>query len=80
VLKINNGEIGIIGGLMQDVTNQNTQGVPVLSKLPLIGDLFSYRDNKYTKTELVIFLRPVVVKDASLSGDLRDYQVYLPTP
>ncbi|MEN8186805.1 MAG: hypothetical protein ABFR05_06720, partial [Bacteroidota bacterium] len=33
VLKINNGEIGIIGGLMQDVTNQNTQGVPVLSKL-----------------------------------------------
>ncbi|MEN8215611.1 MAG: pilus (MSHA type) biogenesis protein MshL [Pseudomonadota bacterium] len=80
VLKINNGEIGIIGGLMQDVTNQNTQGVPVLSKLPLIGELFSYRDNKYTKTELVIFLRPVVVKDASLSGDLHEYQVYLPTP
>jgi len=50
----------------------------VLSQLPLIGDLFRYRDDKYTKTELVIFLRPVVVKDASLSGDLRDYQVYLP--
>ena len=37
VLKINNGDIAIIGGLMEDVIDQKTQGVPVLSKLPLIG-------------------------------------------
>jgi MSHA type pilus biogenesis protein MshL len=80
ILKINNGDIAVIGGLMQDVTEQNTRSIPVLSQIPLIGDLFSYRDNKYTKTELVIFLRPVVVKEASLSGDLRNYQVYLPNP
>ncbi len=80
ILKINNGDVAVIGGLMQDASDQKTQGVPVLSQLPLIGDLFSYRDDKYTKTELVIFLRPVVVKDASLSGDLRDYRVYLPNP
>jgi len=78
ILRINNGDVAIIGGLMQDTTNQNTQGVPVLSQLPLIGDLFSYRDDKYEKTELVIFLRPIIVKEASLSGDLRDYRVYLP--
>jgi MSHA type pilus biogenesis protein MshL len=78
LLRINNGDVAIIGGLMQDTTNQNTQGVPVLSQLPLIGDLFSYRDDKYEKTELVIFLRPIIVKKASLSGDLRDYRVYLP--
>jgi general secretion pathway protein D len=78
ILKINDGDVAIMGGLMQDVTDKNTQGVPVLSQLPLIGDLFRYRNDKYTKTELVIFLRPVVVKEASLSGDLRDYQVYLP--
>ncbi len=77
VLKVNNSEMVIIGGLMEDSTQKNTQGVPFLSKLPLIGDLFSYRDDKYTQTELVIFLRPIVVKDA---GDLRDYQVYLPEP
>jgi len=77
VLKVNNGEMVIIGGLMEDSTQKNTQGVPFLSKLPLIGDLFSYRDDKYTQTELVIFLRPIVVKDA---GDLREYQVYLPEP
>jgi general secretion pathway protein D len=80
IMKINNGDIAVIGGLMQDVTDQNTRSIPVLSQIPLIGDLFSYRDDKYTKTELVIFLRPVVVKEASLSGDLRDYQVYLPNP
>jgi general secretion pathway protein D len=80
ILKINNGDVAVIGGLMQDFTDQKTQGIPVLSQLPLIGDLFSYRDDKYTKTELVIFLRPVVVKEASLSGDLRNYQVYLSNP
>jgi general secretion pathway protein D len=80
IMKINNGDIAVIGGLMQDVTDQNTRSIPVLSQIPLIGDLFTYREDKYTKTELVIFLRPVVVKEASLSGDLRDYQVYLPNP
>ena len=78
ILRINNGEIAIIGGLMEDVINNNTQGVPLLSKLPLIGNLFSYRQKKYTKTELIIFLRPIVIKNASLSGDLREYKRYLP--
>ncbi len=80
ILKINNGDIAVIGGLMEDVIDQKKKGVPVLSQLPLIGDLFSYRDDNYAKTELVIFLRPVVVKEASLSGDLQDYRVYLPNP
>ena len=78
ILKINNNDIAIIGGLMQDITDNNMQGIPLLSQLPVIGSLFNYRDDKYTKTELVIFLRPVVVKEASLTGDLRDYQAYLP--
>jgi len=78
ILRINNSEIAIIGGLMEDVIDKKTQNVPLLSKLPLIGDWFSYRNNKYTKTELVIFLRPIIIKNASLSGDLREYKRYLP--
>jgi MSHA type pilus biogenesis protein MshL len=78
ILKINNGEIAIIGGLMQDTTDQNKNSVPWLSQLPVVGDLFSYRNDQYIKTELVIFLRPIVVKQASLSGDLQDYRIYLP--
>jgi general secretion pathway protein D len=78
ILKVNNGDIAVLGGLMQDSVDQGRAGIPVLSKLPMVGDLFSYRDDKYEKTELIIFLRPVVVKEASLEGDLRDYQAYLP--
>jgi general secretion pathway protein D len=80
VLRINNGDIAIMGGLMQDTTSQQRTGVPVLSQLPLVGDLFSYRNDEYTKTELVIFLRPVVIKQASVDGDLSDYRTYLPSP
>ncbi|MEZ5673556.1 MAG: pilus (MSHA type) biogenesis protein MshL [Thiotrichaceae bacterium] len=79
VLRVNNGNVAIIGGLMEDNTTQNKTGVPLLSDLPLVGDLFSYRDEQYTKTELVIFLRPIVVKDASIQGDLKEYQSHLPT-
>jgi general secretion pathway protein D len=78
ILKVNNSDIAIIGGLMQDSTRQNKQGVPVLSQLPLIGDLFSYRNDNYAKSELIIFLRPTVIKDASVSGDLHNYRRYLP--
>ncbi|MDD2814978.1 MAG: pilus (MSHA type) biogenesis protein MshL [Thiotrichaceae bacterium] len=81
ILKVANGDIAIIGGLMQDTIDQRNDGVPTLSRLPLIGDLFSYRNDSYSKTELVIFLRPVVIKNASLnSPELRDYQRYLPDP
>lgn len=80
ILKVNSGEVAVIGGLMEDKTNRNTDGVPVLSSLPTVGDLFSYRNDNYTKTELLVFLRPVVIKDASLNGDLRDYRRYLPNP
>ncbi len=79
ILKINNGDIAIIGGLMQDTAEQNKISVPVLSELPLVGDLFSYRDDSYKKTELVIFLRPVVIKEASVTDDLKEYKKYLPS-
>ncbi|MCK5718536.1 MAG: pilus (MSHA type) biogenesis protein MshL [Thiomargarita sp.] len=78
ILKMNNGEIAVIGGLMQDVISNNRTGIPILSHLPLIGDLFSYRDDVYEKTELIIFIRPIVADQASLATDLRKYQIYLP--
>lgn len=80
ILKISNGNIAIIGGLMQDDIKQNKDGIPVLSDLPLIGDVFSYRNDLYNKIELIIFIRPIIIKEASLSGDLEDYRDYLPTP
>jgi general secretion pathway protein D len=78
LLKISNGDTAIIGGLMQDVTNNQNTGIPILSNIPWLGKLFSYEDDKREKSELVIFIRPVVVKQASLNGDLSEYRQYLP--
>jgi MSHA biogenesis protein MshL len=78
MLKVRSGNVAIIGGLMQDSIGQDKKGIPGLSKLPLIGDAFSYRDDQYRKTELAIFLRPVVIKDADLNTDMKPYRVFLP--
>lgn len=77
VLKVNSGDTAVIGGLMQDQINKQQSGIPILSSIPLLGSLFSYQDDEYVKSELVIFIRPVVVHDASLTGDLKEYQKYL---
>lgn len=77
VLKVNNGDTAVIGGLMQDQINKRQTGVPILSSIPFLGALFSYQDDEYVKSELVIFIRPVVVHNASLDGDLKEYRKYL---
>lgn len=77
MLKVDDSETAVIGGLMQDQINKENRGVPFLSSIPLLGALFSYTEERYVKSELVIFIRPVVIEDASLDGDLSDYKKYL---
>ena len=79
IMKVNSGQIAVMGGLMQDSVDNKKDAIPVLGSVPVIGSLFSYRNEAASKTELVIFLRPVVVKDASLAGDFRDYRYMLPS-
>jgi len=80
ILKVDSGHIAVIGGLMQDSLRQGSDAVPGVSKLPVVGDLFNYRDDKYVKSELVIFLRPLVIKEANLNGDFKEYRRYLNNP
>jgi len=80
ILTINSGDTAVIGGLMQDTINDKSQGVPILSSIPLIGGLFRYDDDIREKSELIIFIRPVVIHHASLRGDLSEYQKFLPKP
>ncbi|MDQ3564299.1 MAG: pilus (MSHA type) biogenesis protein MshL [Pseudomonadota bacterium] len=78
VLQINNGQIAVLGGLMQDSVEQDSNSIPLLSDIPLLGDsLFRSRSNAYEKSELVIFLRPLVIRNPSLEGDLAGYRSYL---
>ena len=78
ILKVYSGQIAILGGLMQDSLETSNTGLPGLSRLPGIGNLFSYRDDTTSKTELIVFIRPVVVKQPSLDGDLQPYREFLP--
>jgi len=78
LLQVSNKQMVVMGGLMQNKVKKNNVGVPILSSLPIIGDLFSYRDEEFTKTELVIFIRPTVIKSGGLGVDLEAYRDYLP--
>ncbi len=78
LMKVPSGQIAVMGGLMQDSVDNLKDGIPLLSSVPVIGDLFSFRNETSTKTELVIFMRPVVIKDASVNGDYRNYRDLLP--
>ena len=78
ILKIDNNQIAVLGGLMQDEMNNLTDAVPGLSGIPLAGELFKQRNDTTAKTELVIFLRPMVIKNASIDGDFSAYSNLLP--
>ena len=79
ILQVPSGNTVILGGLMQDEITNTSNGIPGISKVPVIGNAFKARDDNTTKTELVIFLRPTVIPNASLESDeLQSYKQYLP--
>ena len=78
ILKVSSGDIAVMGGLMQESVSDNTDAVPGPASLPFVGGLFKYRNDSAKKSELVIFLRPVVIKDASLEGDYSGFKKLQP--
>ncbi len=61
---VDNGQIVVLGGLMQDSLSDGVGKVPLLGDLPVIGNLFKYNTRNRSKTNLMIFLRPIIVRDA----------------
>ena len=79
LLQLKSGNTAILGGLMQDEIFKNTDKVPGLSDIPGVGKVFTGKNDANRKTELVIFLRPTVITNASLESDeLLTYKQYLP--
>lgn len=78
IIRVNSGQIAVLGGLMQDEVSNLSDGIPLLDDIPFAGNAFKNRNDTKTKTELVIFLRPIVIKDASLNGDYSDFRSNLP--
>lgn len=60
---VNDGEIVVLGGLMSDDLTEGVSKVPVLGDVPLLGNLFRSRTTRKVKTNLVVFLHPVILKD-----------------
>jgi len=65
---VDDGQIVALGGLMQDDTRASVDKVPLLGDLPLIGSLFRYDTRRQAKTNLMVFLRPVVIRDSAAYG------------
>ena len=61
IVKARNGEIVVLGGLMQTTNSEEVSKVPLLGDIPLLGELFTNRRNRQEKKELVILLKPTVV-------------------
>jgi general secretion pathway protein D len=79
VLQLVSGQTAILGGLMTDDIQRNTDQIPGLGNIPRIGEAFQFRNDAVVKTELVIFIRPVLVRDPTLdSEELRHLRKFLP--
>ncbi|MDR3450244.1 MAG: secretin N-terminal domain-containing protein [Alphaproteobacteria bacterium] len=73
VIQLHSGEIAVMGGLMQDSSINQDQGVPFLDDIPYVGNLFKTRDNQGKTSELVILLRATIAdqpKPDKADGDL----------
>ena len=60
---VENGQILVLGGLIDDKLDQGASKVPLLGDVPLLGSLFRYRNTTKKKTNLMVFLHPVILRD-----------------
>ena len=67
---VENGNIVVLGGLIEDRTDNSRSSLPILGRIPGLGYLFSYENRGRKKTNLLVFLRPYVVRDEGTSSEL----------
>ncbi|MBW0149331.1 pilus (MSHA type) biogenesis protein MshL [Marinobacter arenosus] len=70
VIRAESGQIVVIGGLIQNTSEDTNSAVPFFSDIPVVGELFKQRRFQSRKSELVILLRPVVAEPARMNADI----------
>ena len=89
ILSMNSGEIVVVGGLMEERSSNERDGVPEIEDVPFLGEFFKGKSNDRTVTELVIFLRATIIEnddepfyeDTSISSaDKNAYQGFTQDP
>jgi general secretion pathway protein D len=64
---VNSGEMIALGGLIKDRNEKDNTGIPLLSSIPVVGNLFKTTGNTTDRTELLVLLSPRVIKDSAAS-------------
>lgn len=71
IITAENGQIVVIGGLIQNRSSDKNSSVPFFGDIPLIGELFKQKSESSEKTELVILLRPTLTDTQTIENDIR---------
>jgi len=78
VMRVQSGQTAVLGGLIQDTVTNNEDTIPGVNRIPGVGQLLAQKKDLNQKTELVIFLRPVVIRSPSIEGDYAGYRDLVP--
>jgi general secretion pathway protein D len=78
VMRLQSGQTAVLGGLIQDNSTNTEDTIPGVRSIPGVGQLLAQRNDLNQKTELVIFLRAVVIRDSSIDGDYSRLRDLLP--
>ncbi|MFL1484802.1 pilus (MSHA type) biogenesis protein MshL [Marinobacter sp. LN3S78] len=70
VIRAESGQIVVIGGLIQNISEDDNAAVPFFSEIPFLGEAFRQRNFQSRKSELVILIRPIVVGADTMSADI----------
>jgi len=62
-IAVDDGTTIVIGGLLRETDKKTREGIPFLSRLPLLGSLFTYRTSKKEKTDLLVFITPYILSE-----------------
>ncbi|MBR0846689.1 type II secretion system secretin GspD [Bradyrhizobium diazoefficiens] len=62
-IAVTSGQTVLLAGLISETENKQRQGLPILDSIPGVGDAFSHQTNGRARTELILFIRPTVIKD-----------------
>ena len=63
-IAVNSGQTVLLAGLISETENKQRQGIPLLDSIPGVGDAFSHQSTSRARTELILFIRPTIIKDA----------------
>jgi general secretion pathway protein D len=64
-LSVANGQTVLLAGLIQETQNVTHSGIPILDRIPVVGNAFGSKNNSIARTELILFIRPQIIHDGA---------------